>query len=132
MKKIALKRKKQIIDGLLMVLCVMLCLYGCKTASNRDYAANDTIQTYKNSDIAEVDTSAWYLHNYSCKFKVATPNQAKAIRELYGLPAKVGSEIDLSDLTQYFNHIKKGGFGPCEKGKQITSYDILEPVIAYE
>lgn len=115
-----------------MASCVMLCLYGCKTASNRDYAANDTIQTYKNSDIAETDTSAWYLRNYSCKFKVATPNHAKAIRELYGLPAKVGSEIDLSDLTQYFNHVKKGGFGPCEKGKQITSYDILEPVIVYK
>ncbi len=128
-----MKANKQIMGGLLMaVVCPALCLYGCKTHQVKESEAADVVLTQDVGAITEVDTTAWYLHYYSCVFKVATPKQAKAIHELYGLPAKVGSEIDLSNLTQYFNHVKKDGYGPCERGKQITCSDILEPVLVYE
>ena len=70
----------------------------------------------------EGDTS-WYLHHFACSFTVATKAQATFLQ------AKVGATVDISYLTQFFNHELTNGEGPCEQGAQKTCYDVTMELI---
>lgn len=56
----------------------------------------------------------WYLHYYPCIFPVLTESQVSFFK------VKVGANVDISHLTQFFNHDASNGYGPCEKAEQIT------------
>lgn len=77
----------------------------------------------------DVSNNDWYLHYFECKINVNTKAQADAIMKLVSVKAKVGGVVDLSNFTQYFNHIPCDGFGPCEKGSQVTCNTLWNQII---
>lgn len=74
--------------------------------------------------LTEDETSGdWYLHYFPCEFLVTTDAQAAFSK------VKIGSKVNISCMTQYFNHNSDNGFGPCEKGEQITCNEAITKLI---
>lgn len=77
---------------------------------------------------ADEGTCDWYLHHYPCRIYIENlPSVVEAFKKC-GIGTKDGW-VDLTCLTQYFNHESKGGEGPCFAGKQVTGNDIFNYIM---
>ncbi len=119
------RRKIKATLAVALVAAAGLCSYGTYQDYKADKESNLVMQNIEVLTEDDTSSSDWYLHNFECEFEVTSEAQANAIVKFLGISASVGAKVDLSNATQYFNHEKKHGFGPCEKGNQVTCNDIL-------
>lgn len=86
------------------------------------------VEALTSSDVNNNDT--WYLHNFKCDPFIVSEVDSKKLLGFVKLITIDGSiYVDLSSLTQYFNHVETGGFGPCDKGPQYTCMDAVTKVL---
>lgn len=108
-----------------LVAAAGLCSYETYQDYKADKESDLVMQNIEVLTDDDTSSSDWYLHNFKCEFEVTSEAQANAIVKFLGISASVGAKVNLSNATQYFNHEKKHGFGPCERGDQVTCNDIL-------
>ncbi len=108
-----------------LVAAAGLCCYETYQDYKADKESDLVMQNIEVLTDDDTSSSDWYLHNFKCEFEVTSEAQANAIVKFLGISASVGAKVNLSNATQYFNHEKKHGFGPCERGDQVTCNDIL-------
>ncbi len=119
--------KKNILKFTLVVAALAIAGYGgvkaYNTYANCDNPKNLFLQNVE--ALAEETNESmdnYYLHHHSCK---VTATAALAII----FKVKVGATIDLTDMTQFYNHVEAGGEGPCQKGTDKTCNDAVNSVL---
>ncbi len=128
-----MRNNKRLIAVTTVAMCLSVGLASYKSYQDYKKSSANNLFIQEVEALTDADVSSndeWYLHNFPCRISAATKAQAKIIAKIFNVKAKVGIEVDLSNFTQYFNHVPDGGTGPCDKGAQVTCNDLWNQILS--